>query len=115
MCVHSGRRQRYDNRPEGAECGAERYRIRSIGLCVQGETGRSRGAGDHMVLQQQPQPHLPMDTGPAAPGHWATEKSHPVGLRRAHGRRVGHVPRLVHHPTDHRADRQLQVCSVHVQ
>jgi len=50
--VYSDRRQRYNNGPESAECGAERYRVRRIGLRVQSETGRSRGAGDHLVFQQ---------------------------------------------------------------
>jgi len=48
--VYSGRGQRFDNGPEGAECGAERYRVRHIGLRVQGETGRGRGAGDYVVF-----------------------------------------------------------------
>jgi len=115
VCVYSGRGQRYDNGPEGAECGAERYRVRRIGLRVQGETGRGPGAGDHVVFQQQPQPRIPVDTGPTAPGHRSAEKPHPVGFRCAHRRRVGQVPRPVHHPADHRADRQLQVRRVHVQ
>jgi len=115
VCLFSGRGQRYDNGPEGAGRGAERYRVRGVGLRVQGETGRGPGAGDHVVLQQQSQSRLPVDTGPTAPGHRSAEKSHPAGLRRAHRRRAGHIPRAVHHQADHRADRKLQVRRVHVQ
>lgn len=52
VCVYSGRGQRYDNGPEGAECSSERYRMRRIGLRVQGKTGRGRGAGGCVVFQQ---------------------------------------------------------------
>lgn len=113
-CVYSVCGQRDDNGPEGAERGAERYRVRSFGLRVQGATGGDRGVGSHVVFQQQPQPCIPMDTGTAAQDHRAAEEPHPAGLRGVHGRRSRQIPGPVHRQTDHRADWQLQVRRVHV-
>lgn len=118
MCAHvlySVGEWRQDYGPKGTGSRAERHRVRGSGLRVQGEAGRNGRAGGDVVLQQQSQPRLPVDTRSAAPDHRAPEKPHTSRLRCAHGRRVGQVPRPVPHPADHRAERQLQVRSVHVQ
>lgn len=112
--MRSTRGQRDDHGPTGAGRGAERHRVRGAGLRVQGEAGRDGGPGDHVVLQQQPEPGVPMDTGAASADHRTVAGPHPTGLHGAHGRRAGQVPRAVHRPADHRADRQLQVRRVHV-
>jgi len=113
-CSSGDRAQRHNNGAQGAEGRAERYRARGVGLRVHGEAGRDQRAGGHVVLQQQSQSRVPVDIGPAAPDHRATQEPDPAGLRGDRGRRPGQVPRAVHKPPDYRADRLLQVRGVHV-
>lgn len=82
--MRSARGQRDDHGPASAGRGAERHRVRGAGLRVQAEAGRDGGPGDHVVLQQQSEPGLPVDTGAASADHRAAARSHPAGLRGAY-------------------------------